>query len=54
MGISTSAFAAEILMYEFEKHFALTTFSHPPEIWSRYVDDTGAEFKIAHLSFWHT
>ena len=47
MGRSTSAFAAEIFMYEFEKH-AFTTFAHPPEIWSRYVDDTKTKFKIAH------
>ena len=42
-----SAFAAEIFMYQFEKH-ALATFAHPPEIWSRYVDDTKTKFKIIH------
>ena len=39
IGASTSGFAADIFIEELEKR-ALSTFSHPPKLWLRLVDDT--------------
>jgi hypothetical protein len=48
IGASTSGFGAEIFMQRFE-YKALTTFTSPPDIWKRYVDDTFAKLKITVL-----
>ena len=47
IGASTSGFAAELFMQRFEKK-ALSSFTDPPTIWKRYVDDTFAKLKTRH------
>ena len=44
IGACTSGFAADIFMYRLEKK-AINTFTNPPSIWGRYVDDTIAKLK---------
>ena len=44
IGASTSGFAAELFMVKLETK-ALSTFTNPPSIWKRYVDDTFSKLK---------
>ena len=50
MGSCISPVVANIFMKDFE-HYALTSFSSPPLIWIRYVDDT---FRILNPDFFLT
>ena len=44
IGASTSGFASDLFMEELEKR-ALATFTNPPTMWKRYVDDTITKLK---------
>ena len=48
IGASTLGFAAELFMQKFEKK-ALNTFTDPPTLWKRYVDNTFAKLKTLHI-----
>ena len=49
IGAATSGFAANIFMEQLEKK-ALATFTAPPDLWLRYVDDTFTKLKKDNVS----
>lgn len=48
IGASTSGFAADLFMEKLETK-ALSTFSNPPTLWKRYVDDTFSKMKKQYI-----
>ena len=48
IGASTSGFCANIFMEHLERK-ALDTFTNPPTLWLRYVDDTFSKLKTAYI-----
>ena len=48
IGAATSGFAANIFMEQLEKK-ALASFTAPPDLWLRYVDDTFTKLKKTNI-----
>ena len=48
IGASSSGFAAELFMIEFESK-AITSFISPPTLWKRFVDDTFSKIKTMYI-----